>query len=478
MRRRPGTLACLAALFGCGLFAMLLVSPARAPATRSAQQPTPALRLTPQGGLAPVLAVPAPFLPVRRVLLPPSLLLVGERLHRLDVPPPLPPREHRPHLIPPTLALLPFEPASIPSDAAPRLYGASPATGRRMGAPHLLTPGALPDGFRFHYADDYTGWPVAPLHGPHLLHGAFNDPREGGYHFGVDIAVDDSKPAALAPPGMSHRIFAVESGVVHYPRSDEMSLNCNDRRFQIGQFSYWHASPEWAEGTYVGAGDMIGWTCLNEWHVHLSEWALVNGQRTWVNPLHAGGKLRPYVDTAAPVIRAVYAYGPPAAWWSPPDSRELVARDGALTLALDNLRGAVDLRAWIDDSQGEAAGDGEGRRLAADISPYRIWVQIRRPSDGAIVWQRNAWQSDLLLAGRQRLYAHFAAHSRPPLPDDLCTDTLGSCSGRLFYHLLVSDDRYLWDTRSVRNGDYVLTVRAYDISGNVGERSVPLSVRN
>ena len=361
MRRRPGTLACLAALFGCGLFAMLLVSPARAPATRSAHQPTLALRVTPQGGLAPVLAVPAPFLPVRRLLLPRSQLLVGERLHRLDVPPPLPPREHRLHLIAPTLALLPFEPASIPSDAAPRLYGASPATGRRMGAPHLLTPGALPDGFRFHYADDYTGWPVAPLHGPHLLHGAFNDPREGGYHFGIDIAVDDSKPAELAPPGMSHRIFAVESGVVHYPRSDEMSLNCNDRRFQIGQFSYWHASPEWAEGTYVRAGDMIGWTCLNEWHVHLSEWALVNGQRTWVNPLHAGGKLRPYADTATPVIRAVYAYGPPAAWWSPPDSRELVAGDGALTLALDNLRGAVDLRAWIDDSQGEAAGDGEGR---------------------------------------------------------------------------------------------------------------------
>jgi hypothetical protein len=342
MRRRPSMLACLAALFGCGVFAMLL----------AAQQPTPALRVTPESALGPVVAVPAPFLPVRRVLAPPSLLVAGERVHRLDVPPPLPPREHRLHLIPPTLTLAPFEPAGIPSDAAPRLYGASPATGRRMGAPHLLTPGALPDGFRFRYADDFTGWPVAPLHGPHLLHGAFNDPREGGYHFGVDIAVDDSKPAELAPPGMSHRVFAVESGVVHYPRSDEMSLNCNDRRFQIGHFSYWHASPEWAEGTYVHAGDMIGWTCLNEWHVHLSEWALVNGQRTWVNPLHAGGKLQPYADTAAPVVRAVYAYGPPAAWWSPRDSRELVADDGARTLALDHLRGAVDLRAWIDDSQG------------------------------------------------------------------------------------------------------------------------------
>ena len=32
---------------------------------------------------------------------------------------------------------------------------------------------------------------------------------------------------------------------------------------------------------------------------------------------------------------------------------------------------AVRLRAWIDDSQGEAAGDGESRRLAADLSPSR-----------------------------------------------------------------------------------------------------------
>jgi len=27
-----------------------------------------------------------------------------------------------------------------------------------------------------------------------------------------------------------------------------------------------------------------------------------------------------------------------------------------------------------------------------------------------------------------------------------------ACNGRFFYHLLVSDDRYLWDTRLVRNG--------------------------
>jgi hypothetical protein len=478
MGRRSTTLLRLVALTGCGLLAVLLVLPGRAPATRREGQPIVAPLPAPAGGLVLVPGLPAPFSPHSRGLLLVPAPVDLPRAHRLQLPPPLPPRAHRLHLILPILALTPFEAPGIPSDAPPVLYDPSPATDRRMGAPDLLTPGALPDGFRFRYADPYTGWPVAPLHAPHALHGAFNDPRDGGYHFGIDIAVDDSKPALQAPPGMSHRIFAVEGGMVHYTAPREMSLSCNDRRFQVGHFSYWHASPTWAEGTYVRAGDLIGWTCLNEWHVHLSEWALVNGQRTWVNPLHAGGKLQPYADLAKPAIRAVYAYGPPATWWSPRNSVQLSGSDGAQTLVFDNLHGPVDLRAWIDDSQGAVGVYRDNPRLSADLSPYRIWVRIQRVADQAIVWQRNVYQSDQLLAGREFLYAHFAARSRPSPPGFLCAQIAGACDGRLFYHLIESDNRYLWDTRSVRNGRYMLTIRAFDISGNMDERSVPLTVRN
>src|SRR4029078_11727947 len=97
------------------------------------------------------------------------------------------------------------------------------------------------------------------------------------------------------------------------------------------------------------------------------------------------------------------------------------------------------VRARTSRSQGQRGLYGRRAELAADITPYRIWVQVRRVSDGAIVWQRNAWQSDLLLAGRGRLYAHFAARSRPPLSNDVCASP-GACNGRFFYHLLVSDD--------------------------------------
>jgi hypothetical protein len=107
-----------------------------------------------------------------------------------------------------------------------------------------------------------------------------------------------------------------------------------------------------------------------------------------------------------------------------------------------------------------------------------VWVQIRRVSDGAIVWQRDAWRSDMLLSGREPYFAHFAAGSRPPLSDFLCAHGYAGCAGRLFYHLIVSGGQYLWDTSSVRDGAYVLTIRAYDISGNEDEREVPMTVDN
>ena len=38
--------------------------------------------------------------------------------------------------------------------------------------------------------------------------------------------------------------------------------------------------------------------------------------------------------------------------------------------------------------------------------------------------------------------------------------------------------RDLWDTRSVANGEYTLTIRAYDITGNMAQRVATLRVRN
>jgi hypothetical protein len=391
-------------------------------------------------------------------------LPVEPRVRTLEVPAP-PPRLHRLHVAPTRLSLTNRTATVLPSDR--------PAA----GSPKPVVPGALPDHFRFSYADDYHGWPTQPLHGLHVLHGGFNDPRLGGYHFGIDIAVDDSHPALEAPKGDSHRVFAVEGGVMHWARDNQTKI-CNARRFDIGHFAYWHVEPAVPYGTRVRAGQMVGWTCLNEWHVHLSEWARVNGKRRWVNPLHPGGKLAPVVDTAPPQIRAVYAYGPPSTTWRPNDASDLPNPDGAPELGLRDLHGAVDLRAWIDDGQGFLGVFAKQPDLASTTAPYKVWVQIRQVATHAIVWQRTVFQNDLFLSGVIPFFALYASGARPSLSDYQCLHSRIPCDGRLFYHLVVVGGRYLWDTRSVENGDYELTIRAYDIVGNVTTRVAALRVRN
>src|SRR5882762_3791504 len=113
--------------------------------------------------------------------------------------------------------------------------------GTAAAATHV--PGALPPA-HYHYADAFRGWPVRPLHAQHPIRGSFLDPRGrdenglAGYHFGVDVNVDDRHREPGAPPGLSHRVYAMESGaarVVHGTR-----YACANRRLEVGQFSYWH----------------------------------------------------------------------------------------------------------------------------------------------------------------------------------------------------------------------------------------------
>jgi hypothetical protein len=393
-----------------------------------------------------------------------SSLPVISRVHELEPPPP-PLRIHRLHITPTRIALTAREAPLVPSDLPLRTW------------PKPTVAGALPDGFRFQYDDDYHGWPVAPLHGWHVLHGGFDDPRAGGYHFGIDIAVDDAHPALEAPKGLSHRVYAVESGTMHWSKNT-LKHPCNARRFDVGHFSYWHVTAAVPYGSHVVAGQMIGWTCLNEWHVHLSEWARVDGQKRWVNPLHPGGVLDPIVDKSPPQIRAVYAYGPPSKSWHPTDAEDLTSPDGATEIGLGDLHGAVDLRAWIDDGQGFLGVFHAEPDLASTIAPYKVQVQIRQLSTHAVVWQRITFQNDLLMSGVMPFYALYAAGSRSDLSDYDCLHSHIACDGRLYYHLISVGGRYLWDTRSVEDGEYRLTIKAYDEVGNVSTRVVTMRVRN
>ena len=226
----------------------------------------------------------------------------------------------------------------------------------------------------------YRGWPVAPTHVQHPVRGAFLDPRGvddtglSGYHFGIDVSIDDRHPEAGAPAGLSHRVYAVESGHVSEPKGDQ-TRPCLARRLQVGHFAYWHVSPVVAARAYVKAGQQIGWSCLGVWHVHVSEWQRFQGRQVWVNPLHRGGRIAPYVDTAAPFVNTLVFVTPPARPWLP--TKTLAQPDTSTRLSPNRLHGLVELRANIGDPQSYLGFLNNNAAWPTVFTPYRVSVTIR-----------------------------------------------------------------------------------------------------
>lgn len=342
-------------------------------------------------------------------------------------------------------------------------------------------PGALPPGFHYAYNDSYTGWPVAPVHVQHPVRGSFLDPRgvddtgTSGYHFGIDVSVDDRTPDPSAPKGFSHPVYAVESGAVDRPNRDTTRA-CISRRLEVGHFDYWHVSPIVAQGQHIRAGQQIGWSCLGVWHVHLSEWQLYRGVRVWVNPLHKGGKLVPYTDTAPPVVNALTFHTPPRTPWSPKTS--LAQADTSRVLAPTALHGRVELRANIADPQSFLGFLADNPAWPTEFSPYRVTVTIRNDATGAAVMHRTSFQADQL--PQTPYIVHYAPRT---LEDENMRECAGPpahthCAGTYWFRPFSQLRHEYWNTKTVPNGSYHITVRAYDIAGNVGSKTIVVAVKN
>ena len=144
------------------------------------------------------------------------------------------------------------------------------------------------------YNDDFRGWPVSPQHQQHPVRGTFLDPRPDPklgaiYHTGVDVAVRDDRPEAGAPAGRTHRVFAIEGGVV-----DEATKPGVRGNVRIGHFGYGHVDARVKKGDRVKAGEFIGWTTKGSWHVHLTEFFFPgDGRRLLLNPLRPAGSSSP-----------------------------------------------------------------------------------------------------------------------------------------------------------------------------------------
>jgi hypothetical protein len=340
-------------------------------------------------------------------------------------------------------------------------------------------PGALPPSFHPVYADGYRGWPVWPLHAQHPIRGSFLDPRGidenglAGYHFGIDVNVNDLQPEPGAPTGLSHRVYAMEGGaarIVHGTR-----YACANRRLEVGHFSYWHVAPTVPPGAAVRAGTPIGWTCLGEWHVHVSEWQLVGGKRVWVNPLLPSGKFAPYIDTEPPIVSGMRFVTPPRTRWDPDTS--LRGLDNAATLAPQHLHGLVELRAQIEDAQSFWGFLARNPGYETPHHPYRVGVEIRARS-GKVVLQRISFQSDQLPVTPYLVHYAPGTVQNGSMDECLHAPRGGSCPGTDWFRPFSRYRQEFWNTRAVPNGRYGVTVVAWDLKGRAGSLTVPVVVAN
>ena len=326
------------------------------------------------------------------------------------------------------------------------------------------------------YNDDYRGWPVAPRHEQHPIRGSFldprPDPRRGAvYHDGVDIAVRDDQPERGAPPGRTHRVYAIEGGPVFEatPRGVRGFAH-------VGHFGYGHIDSLVGPGAIVTPGQHIGWTWTGDWHLHLSEFVFTTEGRINVNPLRPGGKLHPFVDTAAPEIREIRFYTPATpSWERRPNTSVARLPPAGRRLDRNALAGRVDVRVLVRDPQSFIDWFRELPRLAAPHHPFRLAVGIRSLPSERLVRRREVFRAETLLGvppGR-----HFAPGTEQNLPANGCLNAPRAvpCDGVYWFRLFPL--RY-WDTTRLPDGRYRLHVRAWDAVGNVSHADVTVQIAN
>ena len=325
------------------------------------------------------------------------------------------------------------------------------------------------------YNDTWRGWPVRPHRRQHPIRGSFLDPRpdpELGaiYHDGVDIAVRDDRPEAGHPPGRTHRVFAIEGGQVRFatPRGRRGFVH-------IGHFGYGHVDPVVGTGEIVAPGQHIAWTCKDDWHVHLTEFVLTAGEPIRINPLRPDGKLRPFVDTAPPVIRELrfHALARPK-WGRRPETTVARLPPAGRRVARDRLAGRVDLRVRASDPQSFSGWFADLPHLKAPHHPFRLAVSIFHEGSGRLVRRRESFRAEPVLDPPADL--HFAPGTEQNLPARGCMRRHADlrCDGIYWFRVFPQG----WDTRRHADGRYRVRVRVWDVAGNVAEANVVATIDN
>lgn len=311
-------------------------------------------------------------------------------------------------------------------------------------------------------------WPVAPFSDPREVAGSFGEVRGNGserFHRGIDVRVEQGT-----------RVYAVRDGIVSSPISND-SVGALDEWLRIGAVSYVHIragrsrnalldSSRFAatydgrtlkrlrvkRGARFAAGDLIG--TVNRFnHVHMN----IGWPGEERNPLLF--RLVRFEDTVAPTIApdGIRVYDES---WS-----QQTARVQNRLLLHGRVRVVLDAWDQSDDNV-------PTRRLA----PYELGYQVLQVDGSPVAGfdtQRPSLRFDRLGPDPDAPRQVYGAGSGIPF--------YGGRRTRYFYIVTNRLDRGetaegFWDTSRMPEGDYVLRGWARDVSGNIVERDLPVTI--
>jgi hypothetical protein len=209
--------------------------------------------------------------------------------------------------------------------------------------------------------------------------------------------------------------------------------------------------------------------------VHLTEWYFPgDGSRVLLNPLRPAGKLKPFRDTAPPVIDEVRFYTPAEPRWARRAGNAARLPPAGRRLDRTRLRGVVDVRALVRDPQSFIGWFREIPALAAPHHPYRLGLLLQERGTGRVVLRRTvfiAMTAPAFAAGQ-----HYAPGTVQNLPANVCLAGRGGpCDGVYWFRLF---QRPYWDTTRLPNARYLLVVRAWDAAGNRARKDVEIRIDN
>lgn len=315
-------------------------------------------------------------------------------------------------------------------------------------------------------------WPVSPIDGPHEIAGTIGEARGSEaerFHAGIDVRAEEGT-----------EVRAVRDGVVESPIAAE-DFGGLSERIRVGPISYVHVRtgrtrvgetldasrfiPSYdAEGTLAGirvkrgarftTGEVIA-TVNSFNHVHLN----VGWPGEEHNPLRF--RLAQFEDTVPPTIArgGVRVYD---------ENGQLFARRARGRLIVS---GRVEV---VVDAWDQIDGNRPGRRLGMYALGYQVLLRNGSPAPG-FIHARQTIAFDRLAPEPDATRLVYARGSGIPFYGRRRTRFLYIVTNT-FREAVASAG--IWDTTLLPPGEYILRIRASDISGNeaVINRDLPITV--